>query len=59
VLIAAALVLLALVTATVGYLWLRSYMPIRLAGTSGPGPSLLEVKVVRDPDQLGAMSLGC
>jgi hypothetical protein len=35
------------------YLWLRSYMPIRPAGTRGPGPSSVEVKVVRDPDQIG------
>jgi hypothetical protein len=47
----AAVVLLAAVAAAVaGYLWLRSYAPIALAGTSGPGPSSLDVTVVRDDE---------
>jgi hypothetical protein len=33
-------------TAIAGYLWLRSYTPIELAGTSGPAPASVEVKFV-------------
>jgi hypothetical protein len=50
-LVLTALLLLALVAATTGYLWLRSYMPIRLAGTAGPAPSSLEVRVVQNAEQ--------
>jgi hypothetical protein len=39
-------VLLAAIAAAVaGYLWLRSYTPIAMAGEFGPGPSSLDVEV--------------
>jgi hypothetical protein len=43
-----ALVLLALAAAAVGYFSLRSYMPIHLAGSGGPGPGSLETRVVQN-----------
>jgi hypothetical protein len=43
-----ALVLLALGAAAAGYFSLRSYMPIHLAGSGGPGPGSLETRVVQN-----------
>jgi hypothetical protein len=43
--LAAFMLLAAIAAAAAGYLWLRSYEPIALAGNLGPGPSSLDVKV--------------
>ena len=51
VLVAAALALAALVVAAAGVIWLRTYAPMRMAGTSGPGPGSLDLMVVRDSEE--------
>ena len=51
VLVAAALALAALVVAAAGVVWLRTYAPMRMAGTSGPGPGSLDLMVVRDSEE--------
>ncbi len=48
-----AALLVAVVAAAAGYLWLRSYAPIRMAGTSGPGPASGDVQVVRHAEEFG------
>lgn len=52
-LVLAALAVVAVVAAIAGYVWLRSYAPLRLAGAGGLGPTSLDVEFAPADSETG------